>query len=228
MTDTTSSGKAIAADEPRPAGADAGVWQRLRKQMERIRTAETGRLDPAALAGKLAERARVLRGRIERSEAPGEQLSFLAFNKGGRRYGIAISEIVEVQPFEQYTPVPGAPPFIPGVIHWRGAIISLLDLGQLAGIRESGLVDVRAFVLVESAGRRLGVLAGEVDELYSVPLEELKSPPELAAHVPPEWIVGVHDENRLVLRMDVILRDPRLGAGRRAGLDRNLAKCSSS
>ena len=137
---------------------------------------------------------------------------FLAFNKGGQRYGIAISEIVEVQPFEQYTPVPGAPPFIPGVIHWRGAIISLLDLGQLAGIRESGLVDVRAFVLVESAGRRLGVLAGEVDELYSVPLEELKSPPELAAHVPPEWIVGVHDENRLVLRMDVILRDPRLGA----------------
>jgi chemotaxis signal transduction protein len=96
------------------------------------------------------------------------------------------------------------------VIHWRGAILSLLDLVKLFGVAESGLIDERSCVVVETAGRRIGVLAGEVEDLVTAPLAEVKAAPELPTEVPPEWVLGVYDENRLVLCVEEIVRDERL------------------
>jgi purine-binding chemotaxis protein CheW len=186
------------------------VFDRVRQRIDAMRGADRGQADPEALAGKLAERARVLRGRIGTAEPAGPQISLLTFCHGPQRYGIPISDIIEVQPLRDYTPVPGAPRFIPGVIHWRGAILSLVDLVKLFGIAESGLVDERSCVVVEAAGRRAGILAGEVEDLVTAPLAEVKAAPELPADVPPEWVVGVYDANRLVLCVLQILQDQRL------------------
>ena len=171
-----------------------------------------------ALARKLANRARLLRGRIGAGEPTGPQVSFLAFCHGAQRYGIPISDIVEVQPLSDYTPVPGAPRFIPGVIHWRGTILSLVDLVKLFGIADSGLIDERAYVVVEAAGRRVGILAGDVEELCTAPLDQVKSAPQLPTEVPPEWVVGVYDENRLILRIAQIVQDERLANWRETTL----------
>lgn len=194
----------------RPQTETADVFVRLSQRIEEMRRKDRGNLDPVALANKLAKRAKVLRGRIGKGEPAGPQISFLAFRHGSQRYGIAISDIVVVQTFSDYTPVPGVPQFITGVIHWRGAIISLVDLTKLFGIPQSGLLNERACLIVEAAGRRVGILAGEVEELHTAPLNQVKSVPELSTDVPPEWLMGVHDENRLILNIVQILQDERL------------------
>jgi purine-binding chemotaxis protein CheW len=194
------------------------VFVRLRQRVEEMRCVDASRGAPEALAKRLADRAKMLRGQIGKRETTGPLIAFVAFAHGPQRYGIAVSEVIEVQPLIDYTPVPGTPPFIPGVIHWRGAIISLVDLVRLFGIAEPGLIDENACLIVEAAGRRMGVLAGEVEELYTTPLEKVKSAPELPAEVPPEWVVGVYDENRLILRIEQILQDERLVNWRNTGL----------
>ncbi len=186
------------------------IFVRLRQRIDEMHSEDHGKVDPEALAKRLAERAKVLRGRIGKGKPAGPQISFLAFCHGPQRYGIAVSDIIEVQPLSDYTPVPGAPRFIPSVIHWRGAIISLVDLVKLFGIAESGLIDERVCVVVEAAGRRIGILVGEVEELYTAPLDHVKSAPELSTEVLPEWVVGVYDENRLILRVDEILKSERM------------------
>ena len=175
-----------------------------------MRRDDRSNLSPEALGKKLAERAKVLRGRIGKGAPAGPQLSFLAFRHGSQRYGIAVSDIVVVQTLSDFTPVPGAPPFITGVIHWRGAIISLVDLTKLFGIAQSGLLNERACLIVEAAGRRIGILAGEVEELHTASLDQVKAAPELATAVPPEWVLGVYDANRLILRMEQLVQDERL------------------
>jgi purine-binding chemotaxis protein CheW len=198
--------------------AIGNVFDQIRQRIDEMRSEGHGHVDPQALARKLAERAKVLRGRAGKSEPPGPQISFLAFCHGPQRYGMPISDIIEVKPLRDYTPVPATPSFIPGVIHWRGAILSLVDLVKLLGIAESGLIDERSCVVVEAAGQRVAILAGEVEDLITAPLADVKSAPELPAGVPSEWVIGVYDENRLLLRVEGIVQDERLIHWRAAGI----------
>jgi purine-binding chemotaxis protein CheW len=134
----------------------------------------------------------------------------LAFNKGNQRYGIPIHDVIEVQMLEHFSPVPGTPTFISGVIQWRGDVLSLLDLSKLFEIAESGIADIHVFLVVETDDRRVAVVALEIEEILAVSSSEMTPVPELPGNIPPEWLLGVHDNNRLILRMDMILRDKRL------------------
>jgi purine-binding chemotaxis protein CheW len=185
------------------------VFGKLRQRIAEMRRQDRTQVTPEVLAKRLEDRATVLRGRAGKDEPVGPQISFLAFRHGSQRYGILVSEIVEILPLSQYTPVPGAPPFIPGVIHWRGLIISLVDLIKLFGIVEKGLIDERTCVIVDTAGRRVGFLTGEVEELYTAPLDQVKPAPEWSIDLPTGWVIGVYDENRLILRTSEIMQDER-------------------
>jgi purine-binding chemotaxis protein CheW len=187
----------------------ASVWDQLRQSMERLGTSGRSASDPAALAAKLAHRAKMLRGRmadVKPTEAP---LIFLAFNSGHERYGIPLRDVLEIQALEHFSAVPKTPPFIAGVVHWRGAILSLLDLGKLFAVKQSGLRDCHVAVIVEAVGLRIAIIAREVEEIVSVPPDQVKPAPESSSQIPPEWVLGVHDDNRLLLRMDQILQDAK-------------------
>ena len=185
------------------------LWERLRASVERLGTIRQQRLAPDALAHRLAQRAKQFRQRQD-VEPAGLPLVFLGFEKGRVRYGIPIEDVVEVGQLEHFSPVPKTPTFIRGAVQWRGAILTLLDLGNLFGIAETGLADLHVCVIVESAGKRIAVGAGQIEEIFSVPREQVKTGPELPGQIPPEWLLGVHDDNRMILRMDVILQDERL------------------
>jgi purine-binding chemotaxis protein CheW len=178
--------------------------------MHEMAAARSGEIDSAAMGRKLAERAKVLRRRMESDRPEAAEVSFLAFTKGPQRYGIAVSDVIEVETLRQFTPVPGAPDFVPGVINWRGTILSLLDLGKLFQIPETGLADLHACVIVEAAGPRVAVVAGEIEEIVSTASDQLRPAPERAGDIHGDWVAGIHDENRIVLRMDQVLQDPRV------------------
>jgi len=186
------------------------VWQRLREHAEMLRSSSPAETGQNALAERLAERAKLLRHRMERPQAEGTLLTFLAFNKQNERYGILLDEVVAVEALEHFTPVPGAPKFIRGVAPWRGSILSLLDLGQFFGRPETGISDLRACVIVVAANRRVAVVAHEVEEIHSVLQSNLATAPDLPGEIEPDWIAGIHDENRLILNMSAVLQDERL------------------
>lgn len=185
------------------------VWQKLEEQMEQMNAALSGQSDPEALAKKLSDRAKSLRHRMGTDSASVSLLSFVAFRKGPQRYGIPVSDVVEIQSLEHFSPVPGAPAFIPGVIHWRGSILSLLDLSKLFEIQESGIADLHTCIIADVAGRRIAIAAGEIEELENVPETQVKRVPDLPGGIPVDWFIGVHDENRLILKTAHLLEDAR-------------------
>jgi purine-binding chemotaxis protein CheW len=132
--------------------ADPTVWENVRHRLAQMQAARTRNVDPAALAEKLARRAKTLRSRTAGPEPIGPRWDMLAFTSGRERYGIAVDEIIEVQPLDQFSLVPRAPAFILGVVHFRGAIVSLLDLGRLLNVPPSGLADLHVHIVVEAAG----------------------------------------------------------------------------
>ena len=189
---------------------DPTVWDRLNEQMEQMNAAQSAQSDPQALADRMSVRAKSLRQRMGTESPTDAVLAFVAFRKGPQRYGIPIDDVIEVQPLEHFSPVPGAPTFIPGVIHWRGAILSLVDLSVLFQIQETGITDLHTCLIVDAGGRRVAIAAGEIEDLYSVPESQLKRVPELPGGVPADWFIGVYDQNRLILNTAQLLEDPRL------------------
>lgn len=209
MNDSTSESQQIGNRKSKIENAD--VWDRLRERMDEMAAARTEETAPAALAQKLAARAKALRRRVDVKEgAHGDVCSFVAFNKGQQRYGVPIDDILEIHSLDQFVPVPGAPSFVPGVIHWRGMILTLVDLQMLFGVHESGLADLHACLIVEAADTRIALVASEIEDIVSVPVHSLKTAPELPGDIPDGCVIGVHQANRLVLRMDELLRDPKL------------------
>lgn len=189
-------------------GNPTAVWQRLRDSMDRL-TAGRARSDPAALAEKLARRAQTLRGRMTTKESQ-PQSQYLTFSSGHERFGVLVSQVIEVQALEHYSPVPKTPPFIVGVIPWRGSILTLMDLGRLFGIPESGIADYHVCIVVEAAGRRLALVAREVEDLVGITAEQIKPVPELPSDASRDWLAGVYEGNRLLLSLEHILQDERL------------------
>jgi purine-binding chemotaxis protein CheW len=184
------------------------VWERLRESMERLESSRQRAVDPAALALKLANRAKLLRGRAAvKSGQP--TTGYLTFSSGHERFGVLISDVVEIQALDHYSPVPRTPPFIVGAIPWRGMILTLIDLGRLFGIQEAGIADFHVCVIVESCGRRVAFVAREVEDLLDIPADQIKLSPELPGHAPAEWVAGVHDGNRLLLCLERLLQDDK-------------------
>jgi len=173
-----------------------------------LRRDEVSPGERAVLAAKLANRARLLRHRLTRAQPAEYREAYLAFNGGRDRYGVALSDVLEMQPLEFFTPVPHTPPFIAGVLHWRGAILSLLDLGKLFQSSQEGLADYHTALIVEGAGVRVAIIAREVEEVLSIAPGEIKPAP--AGTIPVGWVAGVCDENRLLIQTGQILGDPKL------------------
>ena len=193
------------------------VWEQVRHRLAQIQAARTQRADPAALAERLARRATILRNRPTGAAPIGPQWKFLAFSKGRERFGIFLEDVIEVQPLDQFSLVPQAPAFIPGVVHFRGAIVSLLDLGRLLDIPESGLADLHSHIIVEAAGKRIAVVASRVEEIVRVAADQIKQAPDVRGKAPPEWIAGVHDGNRILVRISQLVNDAQLVQWRQDG-----------
>src|ERR671912_28571 len=53
----------------------------------------------------------------------------LLFRVSGKVYGCDIEAVREIIPYRRATRLPGAPPFVQGLINLRGTIVTVLDLG---------------------------------------------------------------------------------------------------
>lgn len=193
-------------NQPLDADAPTSVWDRLRASIEQLRVTAAQRKGPEAREKMRIDRGKLLRRQAATAGPASAPLLFLAFSRGRRRYGIPVEYVQEVQTLEQFSPVPGTPASIIGVVHWRGAILALLDLSILFDVAESGLSDLHGYIVVEAVGKRLAVAASQVDDILAVSSDHLKTAPEMSSNISAEWVIGVHDENQLILKMDELFK----------------------
>ena len=83
------------------------------------------------------------------------QWAFLACGPAGFAVPLdRISEVVTPQPF---TRVPGCGPEVCGLLGFRGRVVTVFDLGVLAGVRPAVSVPDHRMVLLDHGGRLLGL-----------------------------------------------------------------------
>lgn len=75
----------------------------------------------------------------------------------GRRFGMHVDDVVEIQPAVAVTGLPGAPPIVEGVIDLRGEVLPVIDGRARIGVEPSPPRPSDRFVVVRTAARTVVV-----------------------------------------------------------------------
>lgn len=120
----------------------------------------------------------------------------VTFARAQSAYAIALHELSEIRPLSRVCVLPGTSFAVPGVVHYRGELLSLLDLGALSGQRTDAS-SAPWLLVVEHGGERLGLLADDVMDVVEVPAGSTRPlPVTLGEEV--ETFVGISADGVLI------------------------------
>ena len=132
---------------------------------------------------------------------------FLLFQIRDERYCLEASRVIEVAPMVQAKPVPLAPPYVAGLINYRGAAVPVIDLATLLyGSPCRPLLSTRIILVDYESGdgsrHALGLLAEHVTETISRRKEDFQPP---GIEVEDARFLGevVFDDEGMVRRVEV-------------------------
>jgi purine-binding chemotaxis protein CheW len=127
------------------------------------------------------------------------------FFVGPEEYAVDIMRVEEILPPHRPMPIRGAPSFIEGVIHLRGAIIPVVDLRKrLLGEQEPAPGKKTRLLVCWLGRRRVALYVDRVSEVVRLRRSEIKPAPALGAVGPAPFVVGVcGPPERFKLLLDV-------------------------
>lgn len=112
----------------------------------------------------------------EQVEEPAE-LDVLLFRLDREYYALPSASVREVARHRPYTPVPGAPPTLPGIISQRGMILPVVDLHPLLGLAPIEVGRSARFVIAIHHDIGMALLADEVLDLAALSSEAVEPVP---------------------------------------------------
>lgn len=169
--------------------------------------------EEAQNAGKikiLRERAIALARSPEAQESEGERLELLEFILAQERYAIESVYVREVYPLTEFTPIPGTPAFILGIINVRGQILSVTNLKKFFDLPEKGLTDLNKVVILRKGGMEFGLLADAVVGIRFVSLSEIQPSLSTLTGIRSKYLRGVTPDALVILDAAKILSDPKM------------------
>jgi purine-binding chemotaxis protein CheW len=131
---------------------------------------------------------------------------------GPALYGVPIAHILEIVGSARPQPVPLAPAFVGGLVHYRGDVLTSVSLRQLLGLPPR---DAPQDILVlESSGGCFGLLVDSVGEVLTVSSSEHEPNPSILDERKKNLFAGAYKlKAGLLVMLDPERLDPmRLGA----------------
>jgi purine-binding chemotaxis protein CheW len=115
------------------------------------------------------------------TETAGRPELHVLFKVGKGEYALAASDVAQMESYSGATPIPGAAPHVAGIVQVRGKVVPVVDLRVRFGLeRVEPTLDSRIVVL-DVAGRRVGLLVDAAREVVGLTAEQISAPPQLVA-----------------------------------------------
>ncbi|GBC93931.1 Chemotaxis protein CheW [bacterium HR15] len=132
-----------------------------------------------------------------RSEAQLEK--YLVFQIGNESYGMPLLQVQEIRTYTPATRVPGAPPYVLGVINLRGNIIAVLDARTRFGIEPPSEEESTVVIVAQVNGKTFGLRVDSVSDVLEVPMDEVQPPPPIASEATQRFLNGLVQVGERVL-----------------------------
>jgi purine-binding chemotaxis protein CheW len=131
-------------------------------------------------------------------------------------YGVPISHILEIVGQARPQPVPLAPGFVGGLVHYRGDVLTAVSLRHLLGLApREGTQDI---LVLEAPGGCFGLLVDSVGEVLTLASDDFEANPSTLDGARRDILAGAYKlQNFLLIMLDPERLDPvRLGVAEAA------------
>jgi purine-binding chemotaxis protein CheW len=128
------------------------------------------------------------------------------------QFGVPITHILEIVGGARPQPVPLAPAYVGGLVHYRGDVLTTVSLRQLLALPpKDGVQDI---LVLESKGGCFGLLVDSVGEVLTVSGANYEPNPSILEERRREFLAGAYKlKGSLLVMLDPERLDPlRLGA----------------
>jgi purine-binding chemotaxis protein CheW len=153
---------------------------------------------------------------LQRKEKAATLVEMCSVRLGDTLFGVPITHILEIVGSARPQPVPLAPAFVGGLVHYRGDVLTTVSLRQLLGLPpKEGTQDI---LVLESLGGCFGLLVDSVGEVLRVSSTDFESNPSILDEKRRALFAGAYKlKDSLLVMLDPERLDPmRLGAAQAA------------
>ncbi len=158
----------------------------------------------------LRTRAKALSREIKKESLTQDYLEVVEFVLANEKYGIELNFIVEVYTLKDLTSLPGAPPFILGVISVRGKILTIIDIKKLFELSDKGISDLNKVIIVHAHGMEAGILADVITGVRSIPFDKIQPTLPTLTDIRADYMKGVTGDQLIILDVENIFSDERI------------------
>ena len=147
---------------------------------------------------------------LNKRERPLTITEIIEFILAAESYGIESAFVREVYPLKDYTPLPGVPPYIFGIINVRGQILPVVDLKKFFNLPEKGLGELNKVIILRNERMEFGILADAVHGTQVIYAGRYVAAPPTVTGIGEEYLKGVTKERLIVLYAEKLLTDKNI------------------
>ena len=145
---------------------------------------------------------------------PPASLDVLLISLDGELYALPSQYVREVLRYRDYTPVPGAPASLPGILSQRGQIVPVVNPYPLLGLPTPPITRATRLVFATHSETDLALLAEAVIDLVALPADSIQPVPGALDPARARLLRGVaqHDDQVIaLLELDELIANLRAG-----------------
>lgn len=140
----------------------------------------------------------------QQQEYQGALTQWVTFSLEDETYGIDVMRVQEVLPMSEIAPVPGAPPYVLGIINLRGNVVTVIDTRMRFGLPPRETDNASRIVVIETGDQVAGILVDSVAEVINVRENEVDTAPNVGNEDSSRYIYGVVSRGEeLLILVDV-------------------------
>jgi len=158
----------------------------------------------------LKNRAIAMAQEPEQKRAASVTIGVITFTLAAETYGIESAFVREVYLLRDFTPLPGVPPYIFGIINVRGQILPVVDLKKFFNLPEKGLGELNKVIILYDNQMEFGILADVVNGAQAIAVEDILVAPPTITGTGEKYFKGVTKEHIIILDAENILNDEKI------------------
>lgn len=122
---------------------------------------------------------------------------------GDSEYAIPALDVFQMEAFSGATPVPGAPPYVTGLVQVRSQVVPVLDLRLRFGLDPQPPTLESRIVVMKFGERLIGILVDSAREVQNISADLFKIPPGIVAVQSAGFIKSVAQlKDRIIMLLD--------------------------
>lgn len=103
----------------------------------------------------------------------------VVFKVAGAEYLLPAADVIQMESYAGASPVPGAPPYVAGIVQVRGRVVPVVDLRVRFGLPSVPPTLESRLVVGKAGERAVALLVDTAREVLKIAPEQLKPPPKL-------------------------------------------------